>query len=160
MPGRARGARADREGAARRRHPRHHDARGGRLRGPPTDPLASGDPTAAGDLPHREVDAGGHREGPRDGRQLLHHEAVQRSRPGTQGPYLPGGAARHARRPAPAGPMTLRIAALLLLAALVSPPPARAEWTSAGGSEVPLDGNGTSWLVHATLNGRLTGLFL
>jgi len=53
-----------------------------------------------------------------------------------------------------------RIAAALLLAVLVSATRARGEWTAAGGSEVPLDGNGTSWVVHATLNGRVTGLFL
>ena len=53
-----------------------------------------------------------------------------------------------------------RIAAGFLLAFLVSATSARAEWTAAGGSEVPLDGNGNSWVVHATLNGRVTGLFL
>jgi len=50
------------------------------------------------------------------------------------------------------------VAVLLLL--LLSATPAPAEWITAGGSEVPLDGNGQSWLVHATLNGRLTGVFL
>ena len=54
-----------------------------------------------------------------------------------------------------------RIAAALLVAILsCTASAARAEWTSPGGNEVPLDGNGTSWLVHATLNGRVTGLFL
>ncbi|HYR96700.1 MAG TPA: retropepsin-like aspartic protease [Candidatus Binatus sp.] len=52
------------------------------------------------------------------------------------------------------------IAVAVLLVALVSTTLARAEWTAAGGGEVPLDGNGQSWLVHATLNGRVTGLFL
>jgi aspartyl protease family protein len=49
-------------------------------------------------------------------------------------------------------------AALLSLVLLAGV--ARAEWTTAGGGEVPLDGNGQSWVVRATLNGRVTGLFL
>jgi len=43
-----------------------------------------------------------------------------------------------------------------LVAALLATPTA-ADW---GTTEVPLDGNGKSWLVHATLNGTVTGLFL
>lgn len=53
-----------------------------------------------------------------------------------------------------------RIAVALLLSALASSPLARAEWTAAGTSDVPLDGNGHSWIVQATLNGRVTGRFL
>ena len=36
----------------------------------------------------------------------------------------------------------------------------RAEWTSGGRTEVPLDGNGSSWFVRATLNGNVNGTFL
>jgi clan AA aspartic protease (TIGR02281 family) len=53
-----------------------------------------------------------------------------------------------------------RILAGLLLAVLWSATLARGEWTAAGGAEVPLDGNGHSWVVQATLNGRVTGRFL
>jgi clan AA aspartic protease (TIGR02281 family) len=53
-----------------------------------------------------------------------------------------------------------RALALAALAAALVTAPARAEWTSAGGGEVPIDGNGTSWLVRATVNGKVTGLFL
>lgn len=49
------------------------------------------------------------------------------------------------------------LAAALLFAALS---PAYAQWSSSGQAEVPLDGNGQSWLVRATLNGSVSGLFL
>jgi aspartyl protease family protein len=52
------------------------------------------------------------------------------------------------------------IAAALLVAVLATATFARGEWTSAGGGEVPLDGNGHSWVVQATLNGRVSGRFL
>jgi clan AA aspartic protease (TIGR02281 family) len=50
--------------------------------------------------------------------------------------------------------------AVAALVALVVAAPAAAEWTSGGDGEVRLDGDGTSWLVHATLDGKLSGLFL
>jgi len=48
-------------------------------------------------------------------------------------------------------------AALLLAAALVTTP-AAAEWVGAG--EVPLDGSERAWMVRATVNGVVNGLFL
>jgi aspartyl protease family protein len=45
--------------------------------------------------------------------------------------------------------------ALLALAA-----PAAAEWASAPRSEVPLEGDGSTWIVRATVNGRASGRFL
>ena len=51
----------------------------------------------------------------------------------------------------------LVVAALALLAVAV---PARGEWTSGGDGEVRLDGDGTAWLVHATLDSKLPGVFL
>ena len=56
--------------------------------------------------------------------------------------------------------MIRRLLALLVLAGLVAASPAPAEWSSGGKSEIPLDGDGKFWLVHATLNGNVTGLFL
>jgi clan AA aspartic protease (TIGR02281 family) len=56
----------------------------------------------------------------------------------------------------------MRVRRLLLvavLASLLGTPLGRAEWAS-GGVEVALEGNGTNWLVHATLNGVLRGIFL
>ncbi len=50
-------------------------------------------------------------------------------------------------------------ARLALLALLVAAP-CCAEWTGGSTSEVPIDGNGGSWLVHATLNGNVHGVFL
>ena len=47
--------------------------------------------------------------------------------------------------------------ALLLAAALVATP-AAAEWVGAG--EVPLDGSERAWMVRATVNGSVNGLFL
>jgi aspartyl protease family protein len=49
---------------------------------------------------------------------------------------------------------------LLGLAGLLAAAPGRADWSTGGKSEIPLDGNGESWLVRATLNGNVTGLFL
>src|SRR5437762_183486 len=46
------------------------------------------------------------------------------------------------------------------LALLVAGGAARAEWVGGANTEVPLDGNGATWLVHATLNGSVSGLFL
>jgi clan AA aspartic protease (TIGR02281 family) len=54
----------------------------------------------------------------------------------------------------------IRRVVLLGIAVALSAAPGRGEWTSGGTREVPLDGNGTSWLVHATLNGTVSGLFL
>jgi clan AA aspartic protease (TIGR02281 family) len=53
-----------------------------------------------------------------------------------------------------------RVLRLVALAALLAAGPGRAEWTGAVGSEIPLDGDGKAWLVHATLNGSVTGVFL
>src|SRR5262249_33696104 len=50
------------------------------------------------------------------------------------------------------------VAALAFILALAAPAPA--EWTSGGGAEVPLEGDGTSWTVHAAVNGRYSGQFL
>jgi len=47
----------------------------------------------------------------------------------------------------------------LALAALVAQP-GHAEWTGGANSEVPLDSNGSAWLVRATLNGNVSGTFL
>jgi len=49
--------------------------------------------------------------------------------------------------------------ALWLLAAASLALPATAEWRPASGS-IPLRGDGSSWMVHATINGRAQGLFL
>jgi aspartyl protease family protein len=49
-------------------------------------------------------------------------------------------------------------AALAAVALLVLP--ARGEWASGGRSEIPLHGDGRSWVVRATLNGSFTGDFL
>ena len=48
----------------------------------------------------------------------------------------------------------------LLLALLAIATPVTAEWSTGGTAEVPLDGNGGGWLVHATVNGKVRGLFL
>jgi len=53
-----------------------------------------------------------------------------------------------------------RVAAVALALALLLARGTRAEWTGGGGSEVPLDGTGSSWFVRATLNGNVTGTFL
>ena len=47
-----------------------------------------------------------------------------------------------------------------LLVALIAAAPASADWASGGTSEVRLDGDGKAWLVHATLDGKVSGLFL
>jgi clan AA aspartic protease (TIGR02281 family) len=38
--------------------------------------------------------------------------------------------------------------------------PAGAEWSAGGSGEVPLDGDGTAWMVRATVNGTTRALFL
>lgn len=53
--------------------------------------------------------------------------------------------------------MNRALAALLMLAVAA---PARAEWSSGGGAEVPLEGDGSSWIVRATINGSFKGRFL
>jgi clan AA aspartic protease (TIGR02281 family) len=53
-----------------------------------------------------------------------------------------------------------RVAAAVLALSVLLACESHAEWTAGGGSEVPLDGNGNSWLVRATLNGNVTGTFL
>jgi len=52
-----------------------------------------------------------------------------------------------------------RIVLLALVALLVAMPLA-AVWAGGLQREVPLDGNGNTWLVHATVNGSMSGLFL
>ena len=49
----------------------------------------------------------------------------------------------------------LALLSLLLLARAAS-----ADWATGAQTEVPLEGNGSGWLVHATLNGKIDGLFL
>ena len=49
---------------------------------------------------------------------------------------------------------------LALLSLLLLAPAASADWATGARTEVPLEGNGSGWLVHATLNGRIDGLFL
>jgi aspartyl protease family protein len=50
-------------------------------------------------------------------------------------------------------------ATALLLASVLGALPARGEWRTTPGS-VPLRGDGTSWMVQVTINGRAQGLFL
>ena len=49
---------------------------------------------------------------------------------------------------------------LLALGALLVAMPLAADWAGGLQREVPLDGNGNTWLVHATVNGSVSGLFL
>jgi clan AA aspartic protease (TIGR02281 family) len=49
---------------------------------------------------------------------------------------------------------------LLALAAVLVAVPGHTDWTGVGGREVSLEGNGKNWLVRATLNGSVSGLFL
>ena len=49
---------------------------------------------------------------------------------------------------------------LLALVALLVAMPLAADWAGGLQREVPLDGNGNTWLVHATVNGSMNGLFL
>jgi clan AA aspartic protease (TIGR02281 family) len=58
-----------------------------------------------------------------------------------------------------AGPKALRVGCLLATLALGAAT-AHAEWAAGSLDEVPLHGNGQSWLVQATLNGTTRGLFL
>jgi clan AA aspartic protease (TIGR02281 family) len=54
------------------------------------------------------------------------------------------------------------VRALVLLVALatVAPGDARGESPAGGGAQVRLDGDGAGWLVRATVNGRVRGVFL
>jgi len=56
--------------------------------------------------------------------------------------------------------MIRRSLPLLALTVLLAAAPAPADWTGGGKSEIPLEGDGKFWLVHATLNGNVSGLFL
>ena len=51
-------------------------------------------------------------------------------------------------------------AAALAVAALLAATAARGEWEGAGQHEIPLDGNGSGWVVEATIDGVFTGRFL
>ncbi len=56
-----------------------------------------------------------------------------------------------------------RLVALAAVAAVLVAAPGRGAWTGGGDSEVRLEGDGESWLVHATLDagsGKVSGLFL
>jgi clan AA aspartic protease (TIGR02281 family) len=55
--------------------------------------------------------------------------------------------------------MTRLVAVAIGLAALLGGD-SYAEWTAGGRTEVPLDSNGSSWFVRATLNGNVSGTFL
>jgi clan AA aspartic protease (TIGR02281 family) len=47
-----------------------------------------------------------------------------------------------------------------LIVSLLLASAASSEWEGGARSEVPLEGNGKSWFVRATLDGRVDGLFL
>jgi aspartyl protease family protein len=49
---------------------------------------------------------------------------------------------------------------LLGLAAALLAAPGRSEWATGAPADVALDGDGAAWLVRATLNGKVKGLFL
>lgn len=49
---------------------------------------------------------------------------------------------------------------LLTVALALLARPAPADWSAGGSGEVPLDGDGTAWMVRATLNGSTRALFL
>ena len=51
----------------------------------------------------------------------------------------------------------LRLAGLVIVAVVRTSP---AQWASQAHTEVALDGNGQSWVVHATVNGNQRGVFL
>ena len=53
-----------------------------------------------------------------------------------------------------------RLLALLGLAAALVAASGRADWSGVGGREVPLEGDGKTWTVRATLNGSVQGQFL
>src|SRR5881409_1215062 len=53
-----------------------------------------------------------------------------------------------------------RSLALLGLAAALVATRGRADWSGVGGREVPLQGDGKTWTVRATLNGSVQGQFL
>ena len=50
--------------------------------------------------------------------------------------------------------------AVLALAAVLAASSSHGDWEGSSQHEVPPDGNGSSWLVHATINGSFTGRFL
>ncbi|MFN8545758.1 MAG: retropepsin-like aspartic protease [Candidatus Binatia bacterium] len=54
--------------------------------------------------------------------------------------------------------MTRRTVAFAFLCLLAAP--AHAEWIDGARPDIPLLGDGTTWLVRATINGRANGLFL
>ena len=53
-----------------------------------------------------------------------------------------------------------RLLALLGLAAALVATRGGADWSGVGGREVPLQGDGKTWTVRATLNGSVQGQFL
>jgi clan AA aspartic protease (TIGR02281 family) len=53
-----------------------------------------------------------------------------------------------------------RLLALLGVAAALVATRGRADWSGVGGREVPLQGDGKTWTVRATLNGSVQGQFL
>jgi len=53
-----------------------------------------------------------------------------------------------------------RLLALLGLAAALVATRGHADWSGVGGREVPLQGDGKTWTVRATLNGSVQGQFL
>ena len=53
-----------------------------------------------------------------------------------------------------------RLLALLALAGALVATRGRADWSGVGGREVPLQGDGKTWTVRATLNGSVQGQFL
>jgi clan AA aspartic protease (TIGR02281 family) len=53
-----------------------------------------------------------------------------------------------------------RLAALLGLGAVLVATRGRADWSGVGGRDVPLQGDGKTWTVRATLNGSVEGQFL
>jgi len=53
-----------------------------------------------------------------------------------------------------------RLLALLGVGAALVATRGRADWSGVGGREVPLQGDGKTWTVRATLNGSVEGQFL
>ena len=54
----------------------------------------------------------------------------------------------------------IRLLLLLGVASALVAEPIRAEWAAGAQSEVPLEGDGATWRVRATLDGNVSGLFL
>ena len=54
----------------------------------------------------------------------------------------------------------IRLLLLLGVASALVAPPIQAEWAAGAQSEVPLEGDGATWRVRATLDGNVSGLFL